>query len=498
MGKMTEEALEALLHKAETNWSIHGARGLRAHIAAVTEQLKHLGGTVEVLTKENAALTAERDTLSEQLQTTHQQVGEVARLLDPEVCPDAWGLHAAAQKVLAERDEMQTEAHAAVSALLDLVKVLTDNEKEPAMDAARRVVAERDAYKRDLEAEFDGNKSLRKAFGARGDETFPMFVERIVLERDDLGTSLRQREKMYEEDVGRLIRERDEALKDAEMSDAAARANVAELDAIRERVKVLEASTATLTEHVRLADARLGDAGRVLGRVCVYATLGPDEAPGDVIDHAATEAVWRIVQEKNAAESRLAAIRQRAGDDSRLAEVLEQNVGKGGNAALRAVARYILGDEAPSEVDGRENEDAKWCAVCGEVGQHKMSCRPQNREDAARHAEPTTAEAFASIKREWGHGSPASERNLGYVSLLERRMGAQQRALEEVLKLHHRMPGDVISQIQAALTDASPVFTLEDVERAFGKASSKMRGDDTTADLLAEMLEFLTALRRKP
>lgn len=52
-----------------------------------------------------AALETERDTLAEQLRTAHGQVAEVARLLDPEVCPDAWGLHAAAQKVLAQRDE---------------------------------------------------------------------------------------------------------------------------------------------------------------------------------------------------------------------------------------------------------------------------------------------------------------------------------------------------------------------------------------------------------
>lgn len=62
-------------------------------------------------------LQAEHAALREQLATTHGQVAEVARMLDPEVMPDAWGLRNAAAKVLRERDEAQSrlaEAHAAL------------------------------------------------------------------------------------------------------------------------------------------------------------------------------------------------------------------------------------------------------------------------------------------------------------------------------------------------------------------------------------------------
>jgi hypothetical protein len=40
--------------------------------------------------------------------------------------------------------------------------------------------AERDALREDLKAEREGNMDLRKRFGARDDETFPQFVERLV------------------------------------------------------------------------------------------------------------------------------------------------------------------------------------------------------------------------------------------------------------------------------------------------------------------------------
>jgi hypothetical protein len=81
-----------------------------------------------------AALLEERNTLREQLETTHRQVAEVTRLLDPEVVPDAWGLHAAVQKALEERKR--------IGAVLDRVDVPSEAdeaEKGRACDVAGRV-----------------------------------------------------------------------------------------------------------------------------------------------------------------------------------------------------------------------------------------------------------------------------------------------------------------------------------------------------------------------
>lgn len=54
-------------------------------------------------------LENELATTQEQLQTTHQQVAEVARDIDPDVTSDAWGLHAA---VLNARAELERERDA--------------------------------------------------------------------------------------------------------------------------------------------------------------------------------------------------------------------------------------------------------------------------------------------------------------------------------------------------------------------------------------------------
>jgi hypothetical protein len=49
---------------------------------------------------------------------------------------------------------------------------------------AEAAEAERDAYKRDLQAEFDGNDALRKELGAKDSEIFPEFVRRLAAERE--------------------------------------------------------------------------------------------------------------------------------------------------------------------------------------------------------------------------------------------------------------------------------------------------------------------------
>ncbi|HZI05749.1 MAG TPA: hypothetical protein VEZ71_17090, partial [Archangium sp.] len=63
------------------------------------------------------AAAAERELTAarEQLQQTHQQVAEVARMLDPEVTPDTWGLHSAAEKRMGELTLLRMEKAAALS-----------------------------------------------------------------------------------------------------------------------------------------------------------------------------------------------------------------------------------------------------------------------------------------------------------------------------------------------------------------------------------------------
>jgi ribonuclease HI len=58
-------------------------------------------------------------------------------------------------------------------------------------DAYEKVVRERDAHKAKFEAELRGALVLRGKFGARDDETFHEFVERLVRERDEARDDLR-------------------------------------------------------------------------------------------------------------------------------------------------------------------------------------------------------------------------------------------------------------------------------------------------------------------
>lgn len=220
---------------------------------------------------------------------------------------------------------------------------------------------------------------------------------------------------------------------------------------------------------------------------------------------------FKAAQERHATESRLAAMRQRArdGEDAMVARARdrfrrERSEGLGMDAALMATtidtANYLLGDDAPapSEMSGLEGEMAeKWdergCrpSCPGWLNSGHTHVEPEREEPPAA---PATSEAFATVReglavlehRSSGFADNKALRDSQYaLSLLERRMGAQNDALREVLKLHHRLPSDVIAQLQAALTDAPPVFTLEEVKEALGRGS--------TVD---EVVAILTALRR--
>lgn len=308
--KMTDEELNRVLESMGQHWSMRASASIRAHIAAVTT----------------------------------------------------------------ERDNMHQEAIDAISGLLAIVEVLTDDKKEPGLDAARRVVAERDA--------------------------------------------------------------------------------------LRERVQALEAEVKEQSARKR-----------------------------------------QFMQACDRHESRLAAIRRRAGDETALvrhaevgaimgagstdwdeeihAEVVQRGDAETLRGAALAAARCILGDDArpPAPPEAFTHEKGLDAGVFDEAPEETKAERliREEREASAemvrRAAEPTTSDAFATV-REYIHGDRTQidhedvERASRVLSLLERHMGAQNRALREVLKLHHRMPGDVIKQIQAALDDAPPVFTLEEVEAA--------------------------------
>lgn len=70
------------------------------------------GAQVAGLVEQVRTLT-NRATLAEEQRTqTHQQVAEIAKVLDPEVTPDAWGCHEAAQKRMRELATLTAEREA--------------------------------------------------------------------------------------------------------------------------------------------------------------------------------------------------------------------------------------------------------------------------------------------------------------------------------------------------------------------------------------------------
>lgn len=111
--------------------------------------------------------------------------------------------------------------------------------------------------------------------------------------------------------------------------------------------------------------------------------------------------------------------------------------------------------------------------------------------------ESTTAEAFATVLEAMRGDAGINEREAGRsaLSLLERRMGAMSRALALVLE-HGRvtrealrgMPARFLVDVRAALTDAPPVFTLEEVREAMLRTGAD-------ADSIQEGCTHLSALR---
>lgn len=177
------------------------------------------------------------------------------------------------------------------------------------------------------------------------------------------------------------------------------------------------------------------------------------------------------VEERNAAESALAAIRQRAGD----ADAVWSAFVRGRVPSLSdmdgalSVIRYVVGEDGAGP--GRSHE---WDGSPVEA------------------AEPTTAEAFATVRAELLHQQyPENGPTMAALSLLERRMGAMERAARLVLGC-----GGVagFDKLRSALTGGPPVFTLEEVERAL--AVAKVGTSDAPRADPALVLRTLREMRR--
>lgn len=189
------------------------------------------------------------------------------------------------------------------------------------------------------------------------------------------------------------------------------------------------------------------------------------------------------------AESTLSAIRRRAGDTMALVRVHQEQQG------CASVARYIVGDgtaleATPTTVDPLHPTGR--CACAGE-GTCAWCCDAVRRE--AFNPEPTTAEAFATVRAVLqplkAEGPYVRHPDaLAALALLERRMGAQETALRRLLwddghlkgcKDVRRSDGECMSECalaRAALVDDPPVFTLE-TPVGFGGVPVRILGEAT-------------------
>jgi hypothetical protein len=273
--------------------------------------------------------------------------------------------------------------------------------------------------------------------------------------------------------IAALAAERDEAVRQREATEQAYRGGLQERDTLRERAEVLERAN----EVGSAASLRWGEeharAERAEERV---RTLEAENAEERLKRGLAEQAVTRSLQTAKTAESRLSDILQRqlAGEDAMVERARTRfrqarNEGLGLDAALMATtidtARYVVGEDGAGAKQDEEPSPAQqdW------DGQHP--------HDAPEDAAPTTPEAFAMLQRLANEHIDDEARCLfrGNRSLLERRMGAMDGAARRVVEVfdaaEHSGLGaaesNALDALETALTDAPPVFTLEEVEKAF-------------------------------
>lgn len=240
-----------------------------------------------------------------------------------------------------------------------------------------------------------------------------------------------------------------------------------ERDNLRERTVSAEAEMQLLREQVKALEAALDRQVAMSGTVAL---------------------------EKRALESRLAAIRQRAGEREKLASMVRQN-------DVGTAVAYLIGDDAP------EPEGLK---PCGETPMPP---------------EPSTAEAFATV-RTYLRGADHPERLDAWaaLALLEHRLGAQV-PLAEALRNggvylstirdaltrgrdKDATRGDFVSALAAleayekpvtqwllVLTDAPPLFTLEEIDAACAAVEARF-GSEVEKLVLQELRQRLLTLRK--
>jgi hypothetical protein len=102
--------------------------------------------------------------------------------------------------------------------------------------------------------------------------------------------------------------------------------------------------------------------------------------------------------------------------------------------------------------------------------------------------EPTTAEAFATVQQSMEACGAVHDIAGRALSLLERRMGAMDAALRGC-RVHLKCTTGCVCDVCAALTDAPPVFTLEE-------AVSVFRGEGADDRDVARIRARFSALRR--
>lgn len=270
--------------------------------------------------------------------------------------------------------------------------------------------------------------NIRHTWSAKASEEIGDHIAALTAERDEARSDAEAQASLVESWSDALGLEQTDGYDKAE-------AVREERDALRERVRALE------------TDAE-----------AAQATLEDEQAA-----HAETLERMRV------AESRLAAIRQRAGDIQAMDDALS-------GGGIVGVSRYVLGEDATG----------------AETKQEHAHSYMAGRNASCPAPEPTTAEAFATV-RKWIDVYAASglrvDGVLPTISLLERRMGAMAVYLKrnEPCRCGHSVTRHtgVISEtettgcvatadggvcqcmaFESALTDAPPVFTLEDVRSA--------------------------------
>lgn len=240
-----------------------------------------------------------------------------------------------------------------------------------------------------------------------------------------------------------LTAERDEWTRQSSEDRSLALGVAGERDALRERVTALEA-------EVEAARATLED------------------------EHAAHA---ETLERMRSAESRLAAIRQRA---------------------------LAFGEMTMKDVVSGE-----WTRQAVHFVNDIIGTSSALMSNPSPPSEPTTAEAFATVRKQvhasrgairlmehHGHESDGSVEQgatdaLAALSLLERRRGAQDAALRKAMAEIRAEDGDPWMTLKSALTDAPEVYTREEV--AIALAPWTERGLR-----VSDVLERLTALRRTP